>query len=450
MSGDRKTHRFDAHRTADDQGARSDGRRLLGASVTATLLWLSGCGGAPAELAEPVTVADHGASNPTVAVDRERGTYYIAWVGTNDGVSDVYVARSDDGVGFDGPVRVNHIAGDASPHEQAPAQIATGAHGEVYVVWQNNTHVEGRRFPYSDLRFARSTDGGRTFAPAITVNDDADGPPSSHTFHDIAVSDDGVVHVSWIDSRVRTAAERAAGSAEVRPVHAPDRAAHGASDLPGPEIRVAHSKNGRSFGASEVVAQDACPCCRTSLAAGPDGDLALAWRDVDERSIRDIVVARGSVDQGFDAPVGVREDFWSIEGCPHAGPGLALDGEGRTHVAWYTGSPDGEGLYYAVAETGETSFGAPQALLSGGWVPVSQVKVAAAGQGVVLAWDDRRRDVPTVQVAVAGEGGEPRIIAEGMPGASPAVAAAGPYAAVAWLDGETVRFAPVRFATVQP
>jgi DNA-binding beta-propeller fold protein YncE len=146
-----------------------------------------------------MTIAEQAAGNPTVAADPRGGAGYVAWIRTADGASDVFLARLDGEGARGAPVRVNDRAGDAAPHEQAPAQVAVGPDGAVYVLWQNNTKIEGRRFPASDLRFARSTDGGRTFSPAVTVNDDAGGIPSSHTFHDVAVGADGTVWISWID-----------------------------------------------------------------------------------------------------------------------------------------------------------------------------------------------------------------------------------------------------------
>ncbi|MGH7506588.1 MAG: hypothetical protein ACRELX_13090, partial [Longimicrobiales bacterium] len=59
---------------------------LIVASVLA-----AACAGQAAELTEPVTVVSTGASNPTVAVDGERGIFYVAWVGTRDGEANVYV-----------------------------------------------------------------------------------------------------------------------------------------------------------------------------------------------------------------------------------------------------------------------------------------------------------------------------------------------------------------------
>ena len=140
----------------------------------------------------PLTLAGDSASNPTVAYDLSTGSAYAAWVGVERGMNAVFVAKIEGSeAAAAAPVRANDIPGDAAPHLQAPAQVAVGPEGTVYVLWQNNTPVEGRRFPASDLRLAVSTDGGQSYRPAVTVNDDAGGPPSSHTFHDMAVAADG-------------------------------------------------------------------------------------------------------------------------------------------------------------------------------------------------------------------------------------------------------------------
>lgn len=398
-----------------------------------------GDGGLPAPEAGPVvTVAAAGAGNPTVALDPRTGARYVAWVGAEEGDAapsadrtwNVYVARAEAGdAGFSAPLRVNDRAGDAAPHAQAPAQVAVGPDGGVYVLWQNATPVPGRRFPASDLRFARSTDGGRSWEPAVTVNDDAGGTPSSHTFHDLAVAGDGTVYASWIDSRRRDALRAAAGGDA-------DEA-----ELPGPEIRVARSTDaGRSFGPSVVVDSESCPCCRTSLAAGPDGAVYVAWRKVHAGDVRDVVVARsGPGELRFGAPARVHDDGWIFAGCPHAGPSLAVDAGGRVHVGWYTGREGRQGLWYAVSDDGARSFGAPAALVTDDWVPPSQVRLGAAGERVWIAWEDRRRERPRWLLGRAGASGGVEEVGDGQPGVLPSVAAAGSSAAVAWLDDGAVR-----------
>lgn len=375
-------------------------------TLCAAALGAACSGGAAVQPAAPVVLAEGITGNPTVAWDAAGETAYAVWIETRENVSDVWFTRLDEPDAV--PVRVNDIPGDAAPHEQAPAQVRAGPDGTVYVVWQNNLHIPGRRFPASNLRLARSIDGGRTWEPAIYVNDDAQDLPASHTFHDIAVAGDGTVFVSWIDGRVRARAEAAlaaAGGPAVSGTHAPHgghggHGGHGA-DLPGSQVRIARSTDGgRTFGENIVVHENVCPCCRTSLAIAPDGRIYLSFRSADD-NVRDIMV-RHSTDggQSFSAPVPVHRDGWVIDGCPHAGASLAVDGNGALHVAWYTGEEERQGVWYARSEDGGNSFAAPVAVQAGGWVPVSQVRLAVANGGDVwLSWEDRRHEERQVHLA---------------------------------------------------
>src|SRR5690606_40841163 len=74
------------HRTRTRTHARA------AATAAAALLVLAGCGRAGPELGPALTLADAGASNPTVAVDPRSGTAYVAWVGAQPGSADVYLA----------------------------------------------------------------------------------------------------------------------------------------------------------------------------------------------------------------------------------------------------------------------------------------------------------------------------------------------------------------------
>jgi hypothetical protein len=372
-----------------------------------------GCERAGPAGGEVLTVVEHGGSRPTVAIGAG-GVVLVAWV---DGGGDVRLARVESGEAVE-VVRANDIDGDAAAHEQAPVQVATGPDGEVVVVWQNNREVPGRRFPASDLRLARSADGGRTFSPAVTVNDDAGGPPASHTFHDMVVAPTGTVHVSWIDGRAEAAGDTASG----------------------PQIRVASSRDGGlTFGSSVVVAERSCPCCRTSLALAPDGRLAVGWRTVRE-GIRDVAVSV-SADGGrsWGEPVLVHADDWRIDGCPHAGPSLSWDAAGRLYVAWYTGAEGRQGLFLAVSDDAVATFGAPSALLSGEWVPPSLVSLSHdEGGDLWVAWDDRRADPQRVRLGrVDGAGGVSDVTEQ--VGRAPSVVVAGGVGALGHSDGGAVR-----------
>lgn len=396
-----------------------------------------------------VTVAEHAAGNPTAAVDPRDGAGFVAWIATAESAPNVFLARVDADGRPGAPVRVNDRPGDAAPHEQAPAQVAVGPDGSVYVLWQNNRKITGRRFPASDLRFARSVDGGRTFSPAVTVNDDAGGLPSSHTFHDVAVGADGTVWVSWIDSRAKDAARALRPKPAAAPAGKTDGHAGGhgggmASEegLPPSEIRVAKSADGgRTFGASVVVDTAPCPCCRTSLAVAGDGTVYLAWRKEYAGDVRDVVVARlGAGETAFGAPVRVHADAWVFPACPHAGPSLAVDARGRVHVGWYTGQEDRQGLWYARSEDGARAFGAPEALVTGADITPSQVALSPSGDGVLVAWDDRPAEGR--RVAVARVDGAGKLLRTGtVDGRVPALESAPSGALLAWHDRQAVRAA---------
>src|SRR5690606_31885329 len=214
------------------------------------------------------------------------------WVETGPDGGDVYLSTvGSDGAPTGGPVRVNDLAGDADPHEQAPPQVAISPTGEVLVVWQRKAEAPWLDFGGADLRLARSTDGGRSFLPAVTVNDNPSTSPVRISFHDVTVSSDGTIFVSWIDARVRDSAREHAyhehmsdmshdmshelsgeGSAPSMPPLAGE---------PGTEVRLAVSRDGgATFERSLVIDGDTCPCCRTSLAIGADGVVHVAWRKV--------------------------------------------------------------------------------------------------------------------------------------------------------------------------
>jgi hypothetical protein len=401
-------------------------------------------------LGPTLELASSGASNPTTAVDAETGAALVAWVETRDGESNVLLTSISQDGSIAPPVTVNSVAGDAAAHFQAPAQVAAGTNGEVYVLWTNNQHIDGRRFPASDLRFARSSDGGLTFDPTITVNDDAGGPPTSHTFHNLLVSPDGTLYASWLDSRegglvaTATAEGIVLGEGEAR-----DAAASGGEPEAGPDLRIAISNDGgRTFLPSFVVDGNACPCCRTAMTIGPDGELYVGWRKVYEGNIRDVVLARSDDGgQTFGAPLRVHEDGWVFPGCPHAGPALDVDSEGSVHVAWYTGKEGAAGLFYARSQTKGESFSEPTPLATAAVVAPSLSSLVAEDDGSVwMIWEDRRGGPSELHmVRTPLDGVREGMRSEVFKGSHPSLSVEGGTRVLAWLNGSTVQ-ARVGFA----
>lgn len=425
---------------------------VLLAALTAAACGVGEAGVGEDDLGPTLELASSGASNPTTAVDSETGAALVTWVETQNGEPNVLLSRISRDGSVALPIRVNDVPGDAAAHFQAPAQVATAPNGEVYVLWTNNQHHEGKRFPTSDLRFARSSDGGRTFEPTITVNDDAGGPPTSHTFHNLLVAPDGTLYASWLDSRnggqAATAAAEGIALGEGESAEVPVSVGEPPT---GPDLRIAVSRDGgRTFLSSFVVDQNTCPCCRTAMAISPDGEFYVGWRKVYEGNIRDVVIAR-SDDGGetFGSPMRVHEDGWVFPGCPHAGPALDVDAEGSVHVAWYTGKLGAAGLFYARSQSRGESFSEPTPLATADVVAPSLSSLVAEDGGTLwMTWEDRRGGAPELHtVRTTLDGVNERMRPEVIQGSHPSVSAVGGTKVFAWLDRETV-FARVGFTPI--
>lgn len=318
---------------------------------------------------------DWSAHDPALAVDPETGTTYFAYVmgmgGANStkhgglGTGNLYVRRSEDaGKTFSEPVAVNPASGEVFPDYRVGPQIALGPKGEVYVVWVNATPSHKLMYGMRTLHFAVSTDGARSFAPPIPIVDE--GQMSGRSFFDLDVSDEGTIYVAWLDSPV---------TRDENGTLVSDKSRQSA-------VRFSRSTDGgRSFEPSVALGADPCPCCNVFVLAGRGDDVFVSWRNVvkDEagKSTRDMVVA-ASHDGGmaFGAPVEIHDDAFPIEGCVHVGAPMAMDSQGRVHVAWYTGKEGAAGIFYAVSSDRGASFGAPVPILAGAWVPPSRVDIA--------------------------------------------------------------------------
>lgn len=390
---------------------------------------------------EQLTIASGRA--PTVAIDQNSGTTYLAWFVSENDETNIYLAsKKPDEQQLSTPVRVNDIPGDVTLHAQAPAQVVVGPEGNVYVVWTNDVPAEGRIFAASDLRFARSVDGGQSFEPATTVNSDHGGIPSGHTFHDIAVGPDGTVFIAWLDSRKRDRIRTSlieSGTMEAAHVESHDMNSKMAAiesesklDLPGTELWIAASRDGgKTFDEGYPVAEETCNCCRVAVEVSSDGTVYLAWRHIFPNSERDIALASSS-DGGrsFSAPTRVHNDAWELHGCPHTGPTVVIDESDRLHIAWYTGVETHPGLYYAMSSDRGESFSSPVRL--GSHPGVSQVKMGGTGESTVwLTWEEAGQ----VMFALANGDGTLTVSSEpAIEGTYPSVAVTDSY----WvLTGQT-------------
>jgi BNR repeat-like domain len=307
------------------------------------------------------TATGDGQYNPFIVSDN-RGAFYLTYVERANGVSNVMLRHSSDGANFSAPVRVNDRSGDATVRNENPPKVAVGARGEVYVCWANE-----RGKWKGDIRFARSTDGGKTFSPAVTVNSDGAGEPAGHAFQSVAVDRQGRVYVAWIDERNKQKEDR------------------------GAEIWLAVSADrGRTFSRDRRILSDVCECCRTNLQIDAAGNLYLSYRTVPRSGpmYRDIIIARSQNGGKTFAQTVVSEDRWEINGCPVAGPSFSFDNRGAIVAVWFMGGGERPGLYYADSTDGGKTF-TPRRLLDPRQKIGKHAHTAGlAGGGAFVAWDD--------------------------------------------------------------
>src|SRR5574340_684433 len=276
-------------------------------------------------------------ARPTLAVGAaldDRGRVWLAKVENRR----LWVARSDDGGRhFSQPVAVSSEPEEIAADGENRPKIAVARDGTVLLTW---TQSLPQKYA-GNIRFARSTDGGRTFSSPTTLNDD--GRTTSHRFDSLAIDGTGRVAVLWLDARDRDAAREKGGA------------------FSGVSAYVAQSiDNGAHFSANRKLTEHTCECCRTALAWTPDGPVAL-WRNLYGPHTRDFALA--PLDSGQLQRLA--DDEWNIDACPHHGGGIATGGDGTLHAVWYTQGKNRQGLFYRQIQGDRMSvpmaFGNPRA-----------------------------------------------------------------------------------------
>jgi len=224
------------------------------------------------------------------------------------------------GDSFSGAIPVNSEEGEVSAHGENGPKFRHGKGRGMFAAWVGNR----------DIKFARSMNFGKSFDPAIRVNDDEG--KASQSFFTMEVGPDGNIYVIWLDGRDR----KSGGSSSVYIARSVD--------------------HGKTFEKNIKISGDICPCCRTALAFGDNGEIFATWRHVYADNERIIVVAT-SLDGGksWSDPVKVTKTGWKINGCAHSGPAMKYVG-GKLFITWYTGKNEKASLKFAHSSDNGKSF----------------------------------------------------------------------------------------------
>ncbi|MDO8464410.1 MAG: sialidase family protein [Gallionella sp.] len=345
-------------------------RTLFGLFLVAT------CMGWAAQAADQPNHAEHGASPPsgeerdkkwkdslakpsyavTASFD-ENGKLWLASIRDRH----VYVSYSEDrGVTQSTPAKVNaepeNILGDG---ENRPKIIARK--GVIYV-----SYTQGLAKPMTgDIRFSRSTDGGKSFSAPVTVNDNRE--IISHRFDSMEVNGKGHIYIAWLDKRDQSAAEKKGEKYNGSAIY------HAMSD-----------DGGMSFRRNVKIADHVCECCRTAMAVDTDDYPVVTWRHIYDAAIRDHALVKLD---GKMAPVRLSQENWNVAACPHHGPSLSIAQDGIYHTAWFSNAPQRRGLFYARSTDQGKTF---SSLINFGNLEAQPARpyVLSMGSRVYLSWKE--------------------------------------------------------------
>ena len=272
------------------------------------------------------------------AMDAQGHLWVVDTVGEH-----VRARRSDDmGRSFATSTIVNPVGEPLYAEGENRPKIALGPKGELYVSWS-----QPRKLPWTGfVRFSRSLDGGAHFDTPKTVHRDT--AEITHRFDSLAVDGKGNIVVAWIDKRDLEAAK-----------------SKGKPYLGAATYYTWSADRGATFAPERKIVDQSCECCRIALARAPDGSIDAFFRAIYGDNIRDHAYATLPV--GGGAPKVERATFtqWHIEGCPHHGPSLVIDGTGVRHAVWFSAADGNATIWYGQLQPGHE--------------PAHLTKVAGAG-----------------------------------------------------------------------
>ena len=353
----------------------------------------------------PVPAAE-GSGMYTLAVSSE-GRPYLSWIDTEPSGGHALRFSTLDGGAWSAP-RLIARGADWFVNWADHPSIMPLRDGHLAAHWLVNSPRAQGKYGYG-IRAAHSTDGGVTWRTVLEDNLDKESDYSG--FLSFLAEDTGFSAVflkphakATAESHIKTLAfARFSGDGGVR--------------------------------VNEVVDQDVCSCCGTSVARTALGPVAV-YRDHEPGEIRDISVIR-FVDGRWTSPRPVHRDGWEINGCPTNGPVVAADGR-RVAVAWFTGAGGQARVKVAFSNDAAGQFSAP--VVVDGGQPIGWPGLVLLEDGsVVVSWLESigggHGEIRLRRVQADGRMGDARVVAAARAGRTtgiPKLARAGRELLVAW------------------
>jgi hypothetical protein len=302
----------------------------------------------------------------------------------------VSVARSTDlGKSFSPAVSVNREPLRLDSGPDERPKIAVDAAGRVAVAFAT---FKDSAFN-GQVFYTRSTDGGGTFAPLRSITPD----PESQRFEAIAFDPAGALFAAWLDKRKRA-----------------DASAKGEA-YTGASLAFAWSNDaGATISDARISKDRTCECCRLGLAFAGPGRPVVLFRNIFGASVRDHAVTTFADPTTPGSIYRVSVDDWDIDACPHHGPSLALGGDGTYHVTWFTLGRARQGLFYVRSTDGGRTFSEPMPIGRPQRSP-SRPFVLAEGGSAWMVWKEFDGEQTTVEMMASHDAGrtwsEPSVVA---------------------------------------
>lgn len=325
-----------------------------------TLVLAAGSKKVHAQPADPILVElyTHGVPELAPRIEYRDGIKFIAYIQAKQGANGDIMFTSASGNAFSGPVAVT-TSGKVNASLQRGPEFVFSPNGFVHLVW-----MEQKINNSPDIFYSRSTNGGMAWSAPLDIS--RDQQRATQDFPSIASDSAGNLYVAWIDNR-----DLIDGNSQNDHLYFTRSLDQGNTwDTP----RRAENNPGNIGGS--------CECCRTAIAASPDGDLYVAYR-TNMQNMRDIFVAR-SYDRGetFGESIRVQTAPWMIMACPATGPMIALDERENLHIVYRSaGNQNRSAVYYNLLPNGSsrTFPEIPLTALAGSGANYPDIAVSEAG-----------------------------------------------------------------------
>lgn len=339
-----------------------------------------------------VSTTDHKAQSPEISVGPD-GSVHMVWIDENTAAPSadhskyghshvaatnlLYARSTDGGRSFSAPVQLNANPGDVWGFSVSKPRVVVGGNGTVHVFYPGNDVNPVNGKPEAVALYTRSTDGGRSFSAPKRLNEMGKTDASD------------LVHGGLTHAHVfGTLATDGKGNVYALWIDTRDMAKEGDS---GKVFMAVSRDDGATFEHDrEILPADVCPCCQLTAFVDARGRLYVGSRQVDGKFRDSVVMVSTDAGRSFGPRhrlVGAR---WEIEGCPLKPTQVAAVGD-TIVAAYYTGGEQPAGAYLTRSTDGGKSWSTPL-LAHPGAVTSDAPVLALAGSAFHVFWHAKLAD----------------------------------------------------------